>query len=265
MAQASKRMLAVLCTLCILATGVLVLPHSDSSQVSAQSQVTQTPSDVRRIVSVTGSGSVNATPDQAVINLGVQTQAETASQALDDNSAAMTEVVNTLRAAGIASADIRTQSIQLYPQYEVQPTVQPGQEGQEQPGVSSYTAVNTVQMTVKDLDSLGTILDQIVAAGGNRIDSITMDVSNADQSLQQAREAAYQNASQKAEQLADLAGMQLGSVVSISESSFFPQPVMAESRLAFDQAAQAVPINPGSQAITVDIQVTYELIEKTQE
>jgi uncharacterized protein YggE len=239
------------------AAGLFFLGGSQP-QAMAQ-QVTPTADASHRTVSVTGSGSVQSTPDRAIVTIGVQTQADTASKALASNNQQMERLLSSLRSAGIANADIRTQFLQLYPQTEPQPTPLPNEQASPTATPPSYTAVNSVEVTVRDLDNLGTLLDQAVSAGGNLIQNVRFDVSNPNDSLDQARETAFAEASRKANQLATLAGMDLGPVVSINENSFFPTPAMDVAAGGREFAQSAVPISPGTQTYTVDIQVTFEL------
>jgi uncharacterized protein len=260
MVKPKFRILVSLSIAILLLTGFFILPGGGQRQVQAQTQPTAAPgSDFRRTVSVSGSGSINAVPDLAVVSLGVQNQSPTASQALTANNQQMEKLLAALRSAGIANADIQTQVIQLYPQIDNQPTPLPNQQGSSTAVPPTYTTVNTVEVTVRDLTKLGTILDQAVSAGGNMIQNIRFDVSNPSQDLDQARKTAYTEAARKAGQLATLSGMKLGPIVSIVESSSIPVPVMAAGGLRMDQAQSAVPVSPGTQLFTVDLQVTFEL------
>lgn len=213
----------------------------------------QPPVAADRRITVIGSGEASVQPDVAVILVGVQTTDESASEVLTQNSEQMQELIDTLTEAGVEAADIRTQSVQLFPVYENQGPTETGQ-----PDISGYTAANTVSVRVEDLDQVGELLDSAVQAGGNRIDGITFETSDSVDALEQARELAMENAQAKAEHLASLANARLGAVTNIQEvpSGQFPVP--------FPQggAAQdlAVPIQPGSQIVRVDIQVTWELV-----
>lgn len=245
----------------LLLSGVLLLTNRAQSPVYAQTEQTPTPPSAalpNRAVTVSGSGMVNATPDIAIVTVGVQTDAKTASQALTQNSTQMQAVMDTLRKANIAAADIRTTSVQLYPRYDNQPNPQPNQQGGTEPNQPvGYTATNSVEVTVRNLDNLGSLLDQVVSAGGNQITGIRFDLSDPSKAMDQAREAAMKDAMHKAQQLATLAGARLGAVVTINESSSAPIPYAAMQARA--DTASSVPVSPGSQPVTVDLQVTWEL------
>jgi uncharacterized protein len=256
--QFIRRFITGLATI-LLIGGLMILPGRVQPQASAQQPVDQQP--MVRSVTVNGSGSAIVQPDMANVTVGVQTQAQTASQALNQNNQQMQSVMQALQAGGIASTDIQTFTIQLYPRYDNQfprPPDSPTTDQDDQNAVTGYTAINTVQITVRNLENLGVVLDQIVEAGGNRIEHIRFDVANQAQALEQARIAAFENATQKAEQLAGLADAELGQVLTINESSFFPM-AFREAAADMAQAGSAVPISPGTQTINIDVVVTWEL------
>jgi hypothetical protein len=196
--------------------------------------------------------------------LGVQTDAETASDALSQNSQQAQALIDALKEAGVADSDIQTQQIQLQPRYQTpSPSTSASatqasaaQQG-GQPELVGYTATNTVQVRTTDLENLGALLDAAVSAGGNRIDSIAFQVSDPGELLDQARETAWADAMHKAEQLAGLAGQELGPVATISESSQTPYPVVRQS--AQIEAAAAVPVEPGTQTVQANVNVTWQL------
>ena len=187
-----------------------------------------------------------------MITLGVQTEAGEANAALAQNSTRMQSLIDALREAGVASEDIQTRSIQLRPRYG-----DTGPAGGE-PQITGYIATNTAEVRVRDLDALGQLLDSAVAAGGNRIQGISFEVSDPSEMLDQAREAAWNDAERKATQLAELAGATLGKVVSISESSQSPTPIVREG-VGGAAPVAAVPVEAGSQVLKVNVQVTWEL------
>ncbi|MEZ4617605.1 MAG: SIMPL domain-containing protein [Caldilineaceae bacterium] len=204
----------------ILLVALVAMPAWTTSPgiatVYAQETTPQTPS--ARSVSVSGSGQVNVQPDVAIVQLGVQTSDAEATAALNANSEQMKALVNALQEAGVAQEDIQTQTIQLQPQYAgmtdnqpPQPQPSDAQSAERQPmnqspEITGYIATNTVEVRTSDLANLGSLLDAVVAAGGNQIAGIRFEVSNATDAMASARETAWNDARQKAEQLATLAG-----------------------------------------------------------
>jgi hypothetical protein len=193
--------------------------------------------------------------------LGVEAVAETASAALAQNSEQMRAVIDALKEAGIPAAAIQTQTVQLRPQYaspEQEPTQSEQREGAaQQPELVGYVASNVVEARSDNLDEVGALLDTAVEAGANQVEGIRFEVSNSTALLGQAREAAWGDAEQKAMELADLAGVALGDVLSINESTSVPRPVGLGAAIEREEAA--VPIEPGREDIQVRLQVTWSL------
>jgi hypothetical protein len=207
----------------------------------------------QRTISVSGSGTVTATPDEVVLRLGVETMAETASEALSQNNEQMEGVMSALMEAEVPPEDIQTQTVQLRPQYET-PQREPGPA--EERELVGYVASNIVEARTSDLGAVGQLLDEAVRSGANRIEGLRFDVSDPGELLDQAREAAWEDAEEKAQQLATLAGDELDVVLSINESTTPPRPVEVE---AAAERAAAVPIRPGEEDVQVDLQVTWSL------
>jgi uncharacterized protein YggE len=209
-----------------------------------------------RQVSVTGIGEVTAQPDVAVVTLGVQTEADEAGAALDQNSQQTQALLDALSEAGIAEENIQTQVIQLQPQYAAPPP-QPTAQMTNTNELLGYLASNVVEVRIENLDEVGSLIDSAINAGGNRIDSIRFEISDRSAILSQAREAAWNDAQQKAQQYAELAGAELGEVLTISTFEQTPVPV-ASASLARD-SIESVPIQPGTQSVNVQVQVVWQL------
>ncbi len=231
-----------------------VLSGYQGVQARSSGQILPSEGQMQRLVSVSGTGRVEVQPDMATIQIGVETQAETASEALQQNNTRMQALLDALAQSGVASEDIQTQSVQLFPIYS---NPQPGDE--TGPVITGYTASNIVMVRVRDLEELGTLLDTAVEAGGNRIHGISFEVSQPQEAMSQAREQAFEDARAKGNQLASLAGGELGGVVSISESSFLPPPIFTQGGTFERDLAAAVPVSPGVQTVEVTIQVAWQL------
>ena len=240
----------------LLAAGLVVLVLAQVGCAEGEGQFDMerlTRGDGDEQISVSGSGTVGAAPDQVVVRLGVETMAETASAALSENNEQMEQVINALQDAGVPEEAIQTQTVELRPQY-TRPEPEPGEPGQQQRELVGYMASNVVEATSDDLEAVGDLLDAAVEAGANQVEGIRFEVTQQTDLLTQAREAAWEDAEQKAQQLADLAGAELGNVISINESTTVPRPVRLE-----EEARAAVPIQPGREEIRVDLQVTWAL------
>lgn len=233
------------------AIGVSILMVTACSPAPGQFDVQ---GEEERTISVNGSGAVTTGPDEVVVRVGVETMAETARQALARNSEQMENVVQALSEMGIPDEDVQTQTVDLSPEYDESGGREPGEPRRLE--LVGYRASNTVEVRSEDLGAVGQLLDATVAAGANRVEGIRFEVSNASELLGRAREGAWQDAREKAEQLAGLAGDELGDVVSISESTGVPRPVELE---AAAERGLAVPIEPGTEEVRVDLSVTWAL------
>jgi uncharacterized protein YggE len=208
--------------------------------------------DTLRTVSVSGHGQVTVQPDMAVIVLGVQTDAHYANVALAQNNKRMQALISLVKKQGVAAADIQTQAIRLQPRYSDERR-QPGKPTLE---VIGYTALNTLELRVRDLPKLGELLNAAVQSGGNTIQGLRFALSDPGPFVDKARVAAISDARHKAEQLAALTSVTLGKVLTLTESSAIPAPFSAPLTRA---EAAAVPIEPGTQTVEVSVQVTWLL------
>lgn len=206
-------------------------------------------------ITISGEGMVSAAPDIAVLTSGVVTENKDAAAALKANSEAMQKVIATFRDAGVEERDIATSGFSVQPRYHY---AQPGNNGQESPRITGYEVRNTVTVKVRDLAKLGGVLDAAVAGGSNQIDNLSLDVDKADELLDEARKSAVADARRKAELYAETAGVKLGRVVSISETTGTMPPPRPFAMRA--QAAKAdVPIAGGEQDLTVNVNMTWQI------
>jgi uncharacterized protein YggE len=202
-------------------------------------------------LTVTGTGEVDAKPDMATITVGVVTEAESASAALEANTERMKKLFDDLQERGIAEKDMQTANFNVSPKYQHHP------QGREAPKIVGYTVTNEVRVRVRRLSSLGRVLDELVNDGANRVHGISFSIDDDANLLDEARKKAVQDARRKAELLADAASVRLGRPLVISDQPS-PRPVPM-NRFRMAEAAQAVPIAPGEVTQTATIQVTYAL------
>ncbi|MCC6299848.1 MAG: SIMPL domain-containing protein [Anaerolineales bacterium] len=205
-------------------------------------------------LSVVGTGTADLEPDIAYIYVGVHTELPSAAEAVAQNNAQTQKMIDALTAFGIDAKDIRTTSFSIWPFDKYDPLTGAST------GEKYYSVDNTVYVTVRDLTKLGNLLDTVIGAGANTVNSIQFDVANKDAALKQARADAVVDAKVKAEELAQAAGMSVGAIRSITftDSQYYP---VYEGRGGGGggEAASAVPINPGQLTFTVTVSVTYEL------
>ena len=207
-----------------------------------------------RSLSVAGAGTAYLVPDIAYIYLGVHTEKPAASEAVSENNAQTQKMIQALTDFGIDAKDIRTTNFSIYPFDKYDPLTGTAT------GEKYYSVDNTVYVTVRDLGKLGDLLDTVVAAGANTVNSIQFDLADKDEPLKQARADAMKNAAKQAQELADAAGVQLGEIQTISFLDSQPYPVYeGRGGGGGDGAASSVPIQPGQLTFVVTVNVTYEI------
>ncbi len=211
------------------------------------------------LLSLTAQGKSTRTPDLAVFNAGVVTQGKTASEALSANSAAMNQVIATLKGAGIADKDIQTSQISLNPLYS-QPEYGPNGMPRQEPRITGYQASNNVSIRSRNISGFGKVLDALVASGANQVNGPSFQMAEPDAAMDEARIDAMKSARARAELYARAAGLRVVRIVSISESGGFsqPQPVFVRAMKA-DMASSPTPIAAGEVEAEVNVSVQFEL------
>jgi uncharacterized protein YggE len=209
-------------------------------------------SKMPRTLMLSGHGEVSVVPDTAVITLGVMTNAATARQSLDANTAAMNAVMEQLKAAEIEDKDIQTSNFMVNPRFDYSQS-----SGTEQPKSFGYDVSNTVSVTIRKLDMLGEVLDKVVSSGSNQINGIAFQVSKPDAATDEARKLAVADAQRKAKVYSEASGVALGDILSLSEGGSYTPPVPMMRAMKAD--ASAVPVAAGEQAIGVDVSITWEI------
>lgn len=235
---------------------VLALMLAAAPRLAAASEDAPKPATL----SLTGEGKVSARPDMATITTGVTSEAKTAREALSKNTAAMSRVIDAVKAAGIAAKDIATSDFSVRPQYlEYRPK---DGELRRPPQIVGYRVSNQATVKVRDLDTLGPLLDALVGEGSNQIGGIAFGLSNMDELMNEARRAAIKTVVAKAELYAEAGGFSLKRIVTISEQSgIYPPPrfrAMANVAMA---AEAAVPIEAGEQEISVTVAAEWEIAQ----
>jgi uncharacterized protein YggE len=204
---------------------------------------------------VNGEGKVSAVPDIATLSLGIEAEETSVAEAQTQASEAMDKVMNALKDNGLAEKDIQTQYFNIYQVTKWDP------ETQEQV-VTGYRVTNMVTAKIRNIDKVGTIIDAVVAAGGDltRIDNINFSVDDPSPYYEEARKEAMANAKTKANQLAELANVTLGKPTYISENSYYTTPIRSDIAYKMEEAVVAeTPISPGEMEISVSIQIAYEI------
>ncbi|HAS74835.1 MAG TPA: hypothetical protein DCS67_11885 [Clostridiales bacterium UBA8960] len=205
-----------------------------------------------RLVTVTGEGKITVSPDLAYIDIGVQTKNADAAIAQQENAKLMTAVVNAIKAAGVKAEDIKTTGYSLYQTYDYFP------DKQSDP---YYVANNTVNIKIKDITKVGTIIDTATGAGANTINSVRFTVADDSKFYQDALKLAMANAKGKAGSIMGTFNVTPSIPHSVTEVSYggnlqydyYPAKGMGEMA-----ADVSTPIESGEITITATVTVSYD-------
>lgn len=212
-----------------------------------------------RRISVVGEGRVRGRPDMAVINAGVVSEAKSAAEALSANNAAMTRILEAMRAAGIESRDLQTANFSVEPRYSQPP---PEYDGSQlfTPKIVGYSVRNEVVVRVRDIARTGEILDQVITLGANSITGPMFAAAEPAELEDQARRAAMRDAIGKGELYAMAAGVTLGPILRIEESvAQWPPPVPMGAMARESAQDAAVPIEGGELTFQAQVSVSWQL------
>jgi uncharacterized protein YggE len=229
---------------------VIVAVFAISKQPAAQ--ITLGGSDQSGL-SVNGTGSVVVIPDVAGLELGVEVIARTVAQARSSAAEVMDEIMASLNANGVDKKDVQTRYLSIYPQYSY--------KNESAPEITGFTVSNQVTITVRELDTVSAVLDDAIAAGGDfvRVNGISFTVDDPDQYLDEAREKAVANAREHADTLARAAGVSVGGVRSISESSGGYYPPEPRYALEAADSGGSTSIAAGEQELTMSVSVVFDI------
>jgi len=207
-----------------------------------------------KVVRVVGTSEVKMAPDRAVIELGVEKQNASASLAKQSADVAARKILEDLRTSGIDEKDIQTTFLSLHPQFNYHKGMR----------ISYFVAEQTLTITVRDISKLDTLLESLIKAGGNRIDSIQYEISDLRKYRDQARELAMKAAREKAQALAQALGQDIGKaqyIEEVPESSYQYSGLVANSYLETSRGRSKSTSSTasGENRVSASVQVSFEL------
>jgi uncharacterized protein YggE len=206
-----------------------------------------------RTIRVEGTGEVKAQPDEAFIDLAVETVAPNAKAAGEQNAKRMEKVIAALTSAGIARREIQTRNYAVYPDYA------PQGPNETEPKLRGYRVTNTVSVHVTELSRVGSLLDQALAAGANRVDQVRFGLSRQDAVQGEALRQAVARARKSAEVLAAALNVKLGAVLDASTVTEPPRLYPANIAMAevADARSATTPIQPEEQTVQAKVTLIY--------
>jgi uncharacterized protein YggE len=203
-----------------------------------------------KVVRVTGTSEVKVVPDRAVIEVGVEERSSSARLAKHAADAVARRVLAGLRAGGVEEKDIQTTFLALRPRFEYHKRIH----------ISYFVASQTLSVTVRDITKLDALLESLITAGGNRIDSIDYETSDLRKYRDQARELAVKAAREKAQALAAALGQEIGKAHSIEETEPGYQPGANFSAEMGSAGRGGLSLAPGQKSISASVVVSFDLI-----
>lgn len=202
-------------------------------------------------------GEARITPDRATLHVAVESRGQSAAAAAAENARLQTRVIEAVKAAGVAAAQIRTAGYNISPEYAYQ-------EGKA-PRVTGYRAANTVQVEIRNIATVAKVIDAALGAGATNIGALQMYPSNPDAARREALQQAVAKARADAEALAGAAGGSLGALIEMSSTQYeVPRPV----EQAFAAMARAdvapTPIETGEYRVTASVQVRWQFVPQSR-
>jgi uncharacterized protein YggE len=200
-----------------------------------------------RQVTVVGSGQVQGVPDMLTADVAIEFAAPDVTTATNQTNERQRAVIDALTASGIDGKDISTTQVSLQPEYD-------------NSTITGYRASNAIEVKIRKLDSASEALTTVINAGGNatRINSVSYSIEDDSKLVTDARARAFADAQDRAKQYAELSGLSLGKVISISEApgGIPPAPPVPMPRGAM---ATEMPLQPGEQTVSFTVTAVWEL------
>jgi uncharacterized protein YggE len=248
-------MLSASVFLSVLTVLAIVIAISPSWHENLRAQIINEP--FSKSITVTAEGKITATPDIAIVNLAVVSQAKNVKQAVEDGNSKMTEVYNAVKELNVSEKDISSTSYNLYPNYDYS-------KSYSSPRITGYTLDQQIQVKIRDLEKIEDVLDRAVSAGSNQIGQLTFDIDDPSEIKKQVREKAFDTARLKAEEMADAAGVSLGEVLTFSEGSDYAVTARyanykMDATMDYEESASVPTIAPGSKDFSINVSITYSI------
>lgn len=251
------RFTAILAGISMFVVALAAVAFLRAPQAQVQAQEAETSSELRT-VTVVGEGQVSIEPDIAQATIGVEVVNTSVQEASAEASATLEAVLAALQEQGIAEEDLQTSGFSIYSERSFTPEAASSGGG----GEISYRVSNNVSVTIRQLDTVGAVLEAAIAAGANNIYGVTFRLEEPGNVESEARQSAVEDAAAKAAELAELNGLSVGPVVHISEivgsgGGFYSGNFVEERAGAY--GGGAAPILPGQLTLTMQLEVVYTL------
>ena len=239
---------------------ILLCLGSTLAPRAGHSQSTGAGSDPVPQLTVTGRGEVRVTPDRALLSLTVETRRPSAAAASQENARLQRQVVDTLRATGIAQIDMSTTDYSVTPE-------QRWNQAKQQSELIGYVVRNSIRVRIQNVELLGRVIDVALARGANLVSALEFYASNVEAARRQALSQAVEQARADAEVMAKAAGGAVAGLIELSmmdAESIPPTPMRVMSMDARSREAVETPIANGAQALVVRVATRWRFSAGTK-
>lgn len=208
-----------------------------------------------RTVSVSGHGEVSAEPDIAHVSLGVEARRPSMAEARTEVAATVDRVLALTRSLGIDPRQVNATQVQVQPEYS-------WNEKDRKRVLLGYMVSRQVQVELRNLEKLGTLVERAVDAGVNLVSDPVLDSSRRKDLERDAMTRAVQDARENAETLARAAGAKLGPVRAINASATGPVVPVFRGKVAMAEASMApdASFQPGDMKFSTIVSAEYDLV-----
>lgn len=241
-----KTQVIALCTLCLTVLPILSA-HANEAPAA-------------RTIAVSGTGTLEAKPDLASVSIGITTSRPSADEARQENAHTASRIQTALRALGIAAADIQTSRYTFYPVYNTDVSNSTAPKSKK---IVAYTATNIVDVTVKDLEKIGPVIDQSLAAGANTIHSIQFNLQNSQSAKETALKKAVNDARSKAETIAKALNKKIINILTVKDDGAYVETQQyarqALMKTAGDTDFASIPIESGNIQVNASVTIVFEM------
>ena len=161
-----------------------------------------------------------------------------------------------MKKSGVEDKDITSTNISVYPNWEYTNNT----------SVQKWFVGNhSLTVKIRNIEKAWDIIDQISTVNGVLVQGGSYDIDDKEKALESARKDAFENAKQKAKQLADLAGVEIGKPMSITDmTQNYPQPIPMyaagrDAAMSMEKVAPSTDINPGETTYTMQVNVVFAI------
>jgi uncharacterized protein len=242
----------------VSAVSICLLGLTLCSLAFAQSTISVVPSIP--VIIVSGSATVEATPDQAIVRIGIVHEGSTARAAQDDASRIGQAIVRAITALGVPAARIQTSRLSITPMY-----AQPKPGSSDPPRIVGYSASNSVSVILDNLAQIGPVVDSGLENGANRLEGVQFRLKDDATIREQALKQAVAEARGKAAAMASAMSVTLGPVQELSETGSSVTPLGERNEAVFAMAARSstpTPVSVGQIEVSASVTLKYAIVAK---